>query len=331
LRAAGSRFASLALASAIAATAGCAPDPGTPAAAPPLVIAHRGASGLAPEHTFAAYDLAIEVGADYIEQDLQLTRDGVVVVLHDETLDRTARGPEESCTGPVRDRTLAELQICDFGLWFDARRPGSGTAFAGQGIVTLGSLFERYGRSVRYYLETKHPEHSPGMEQALLALLEVHDLLPRAGEEPGLIIQSFSSESLSEIHQRSPGLPLVRLLDEGELGAAPDEMLAEMARYAAGIGPHHLDVDAELVAAARRNGLVVHPYTANTRLEMDRLLDLGVDGLFTDHPERLVEVLRERRDGLRGNGEVPSPGHPPTVPASPTSVRSSGASRIDPP
>ena len=85
--------------------AGCAAD-----APRPVGIAHRGASAAAPEHTWAAYELAIEQGADYIEQDLHLTRDGVLVVLHDETLDRTARGPVASCTGPVYRRTLGELE-----------------------------------------------------------------------------------------------------------------------------------------------------------------------------------------------------------------------------
>src|SRR3712207_6457951 len=79
-----------------------------PADAPVLNVGHRGASGYAPEHTIPAYDLALKMGADYIEQDLQLTKDGVLVVLHDETLDRTARGPEESCTGSVIDKTLEQ-------------------------------------------------------------------------------------------------------------------------------------------------------------------------------------------------------------------------------
>ncbi|MBP7630999.1 MAG: hypothetical protein KA758_11150, partial [Acidimicrobiales bacterium] len=91
--------------------------------APATVIAHRGASGLAPEHTFAAYDLAVEQGADFIEHDLQLTADGVLVVVHDATLDRTARGPAESCTGPVATKTLAQLRQCDVGSWFNEANP----------------------------------------------------------------------------------------------------------------------------------------------------------------------------------------------------------------
>lgn len=259
----------------------------------PLVIAHRGASGLAPEHTLAAYDLAIELGAGTLEQDLQLTRDGVLIVLHDETLDRTARGPAENCTGPVNQKTLAALQTCDFGSWFDDRVPGAGARFADQRIVTLDALFQRYGTRVRYYIETKHPERAPGVEQALLSLLATHALLPREGEESPVIVQSFSAESLRRIRALQPDLPLVQLLEEG-LDVSLDEEFGVIAEYAVGIGPERSDVDAAFMAEARRHGLIVHPYTVNEQAEMTRLLDLGVDGLFTDRPDRLIDLLRER-------------------------------------
>ena len=290
------------LAFAIGHCIGCASAPPEPIAiahrsasglAPePMVIAHRGASGLAPEHTLAAYDLAIELGAHTLEQDLQMTRDGVLVILHDETLDRTARGPAENCTGPVHEKTLAELGTCDFGVWFDDRVPGAGARFAGQKIVTLEALIQRYGTRVLYYIETKHPEHAPGVEQALLSMLAIHELLPREGEEPHVIVQSFSSESLRNIHALQPDLPLVQLLED-DLDEPLDDEFGAIAEYAVGIGPPRSQVDSTLMAAARRHGLVVHPYTVNERAEMTRLLDLGVDGLFTDRPDRLVELLRQ--------------------------------------
>src|SRR5439155_1528352 len=133
-------------------------------ASPVLNIGHRGASGYAPEHTFASYDLALKLGADYIEQDVQMTSDGVLVVTHDETLDRTARGPAEDCTGPVKTKTLAQIKRCDAGSWF-------GPQFEGERIPTLEEVFQRYGRQANYYIETKSPEIYPGMEEALLALL----------------------------------------------------------------------------------------------------------------------------------------------------------------
>src|SRR5690606_21915603 len=112
-----------------------------------------------------------------IEQDLQMTADGVLLVLHDATLDRTARGPAAVCTGPVIERTLAEVRECDFGSWFNEARPESANeAFVGLHAPTLDEVFARYGDRVRYYIETKNPEEAPGMEEALLALLRRHGL-----------------------------------------------------------------------------------------------------------------------------------------------------------
>ena len=117
------------------------------------MIAHRGASAEAAEHTLAAYDLALAQGAHYIEQDLQLTRDGVLVALHDPTLDRTARGPREHCTGLVIEKTVAQLRRCDVGRWFNERYPAEARAeYVGLRIPTLAEVLARYGRRARYYI-----------------------------------------------------------------------------------------------------------------------------------------------------------------------------------
>ena len=109
-----------------------------------------------------------------------------------------------------------------------------------------------------------------------------------------VIIQSFSTASLRKLHVLWPELPLVRLLDEGELDTEVDAALAELSKIAVGIGPNHVDVDEDLVASAHRHGLVVHPWTVNERADMQRVLDLGVDGVFTDDSEFFVEVRAER-------------------------------------
>src|SRR5262245_55585750 len=141
------------------------------AADPVLNIGHRGASGYAPEHTIPAYDLALPLGADYIEQDLQLTSDGVLVCLHDTELDRTARGAAENCTGSVGDKTLAQIKTCDVGSWFNDANPGlARPEYVGLQIPTLEEVFVRYGRRVNYYIETKSPETADHMEERLLAL-----------------------------------------------------------------------------------------------------------------------------------------------------------------
>jgi glycerophosphoryl diester phosphodiesterase len=252
-----------------------------------IVIAHRGASGYAPEHTLASYDLALEMGADYLEQDLQMTKDGVLVVLHDDTLDRTTGG---TCTGRVIDRTLEEVQRCDAGSWFNVAHPDRARPeYAGQRIPTLEEVLARYGERASFYIETKNPEDAPGMEEALLALLDRYDLRRPAAGEWRVLIQSFSEQSLRKIHALDPSLPLIQLTRAR--WATPRTIrarLPEIREYAVGIGPSWRDVDARLVEAARAACLEVHPYTVNEPARMERLTALGVSGMFTDTPDVLL-------------------------------------------
>jgi glycerophosphoryl diester phosphodiesterase len=254
-----------------------------------LVIAHRGASAYAPEHTFAAYDLALEQGADFIEQDLQLSADGELVVMHDDTLDRTARGPAESCSGTVRDKTLEQLRACDVGSWFNEDHPElADPAFVDLRIPTMREVIERYGRDVRYYIETKSPDEQPGMERALLDLLDETKLSgKRAVSARQVILQSFSAESLQRILEERPDLPLVLLLS---VSGSPitESSLDAAAAFAIGIGPSSGNADAALVAAAHERCLDVHPYTVDDPATMSALLDAGVDGMFTNAPDVLL-------------------------------------------
>ena len=272
-------------------------DSGPGPAIPPITIAHRGASGHAPEHTMRAYEIALEMGADYIEQDLQMTRDGVLVVIHDDTLDRTAGGV--GCSGAVRDLTRAELATCDAGRWFnDARPDRSHPDNVGLGIPTLREVFERFGRGARYYIETKSPDEAPGMEEALVGELERAGLLPDSSDDRTVYIQSFSAASLRRVAELAPDLPLIQLLDESM--PATDDRLGVIAEYAVGIGPNRQQADRDLVDRAAAHGLVVHPWTVNEEAEMRRLIDAGVDGLFTDYPDRFGRVKREAPDRPEG-------------------------------
>ena len=227
---------------------------------PVLNIGHRGASAYAPEHTFAAYDLALEQGADYIEIDLQMSADGVLVALHDKTLNRTADAPEgvpeRYCRGLVSTKTLEQIKMCDAGSWFSPE-------YAGEQIPTLEEIFQRYGTSVNYYIETKNPEAAPGMEEELLRLMGEYGLLEPAAENWQVLIQSFSAESLMKIHELEPSLPLIQLYWAGTSKSIQRDLEAVSA-YAVGIGPYKQDVDAALVEAAHEHCLAVHPYTVNT-------------------------------------------------------------------
>ena len=272
----------------------------TPANETTLTIGHRGASGYAPEHTFHAYDLALEMDANYIEQDLQLTKDGVLVVLHDETLDRTARGPEENCTGSVIDKTLEQIKTCEVGTWFNEENPEyAREEYVGLELPTLEEVFRRYGSGVDYYIETKNPEEAPGMEEELLRLMGEYGLTGPAAEERQVLIQSFSPDSLRKIHASDPSLPLIRLYKEEEEDSATiGEDLDEARTYAVGIGPSKDDVDRSLVSEAHARSLDVHPYTVNEEQEMEELISLGVDGMFTNFPDLLAELTVPDTGGL---------------------------------
>jgi glycerophosphoryl diester phosphodiesterase len=215
---------------------------------------------------------------DYLEQDLQLTSDGVLVCLHDDTLERTVRG----ATGRVDAIALAELAGCDAGSWFAPE-------FAAERVPTLDAVFRRYGHDANYYVETKAPDTADRMEERLLALMDEHGLIEPARARRQVLIQSFSQASLLKIRAADPELPLIQLIgrSNGELL----NRLDEVAGYAAGIGPAKGLVDAPLVAAAHAAGLDVHPFTVNEEPELRSYVDLGVDGAFCNYPDRFARVV----------------------------------------
>jgi glycerophosphoryl diester phosphodiesterase len=193
----------------------------------------------------------------------------------------------------VIEKTLAQLRTCDVGSGCNERHPEHARPeFVGLRIPTLDEVFARYGDRASYYVETKNPEEAPGMEEALLALLGRHALRRPAAERRRVLVQSFSAASLQKLHALDPSLPLVQLFG-GRLitSARVRRALPAVTGYAVGIGPATDAVDAALVAAAHERCLDVHPYTVNERDEMARLVALGVDGMFTNFPERLAAVL----------------------------------------
>ncbi|MBT2785549.1 MULTISPECIES: glycerophosphodiester phosphodiesterase [unclassified Halomonas] len=269
------------------------------------VIAHRGASGHAPESTMAAYELAHEWGVDYLELDVQITADGELVVFHDDAIDRTSNGE-----GQINDYTLKELKALDTGTWFnEANADKADDDFAGAKILTLDELFERFGNDTRYYIETKSPQLNPGLEEALVEKLEEYDMV----ENGHVLVQSFEQGSLLKVQQLNDDIPLVQLVwyypseeDESRLvewtGVTPgpaeitDEDFRAVAQYASGIGTNYIYegqevIDADFIRQANENGLPVHIYTVNETDDMKRLMEMGANGLFTNFPDRLLELV----------------------------------------
>ncbi len=259
-----------------------------------VVIAHRGASAYAPEHTFAAYKMAMDMRADYIEFDLQQTKDGVLICLHDETLDRTTNAKEIFAKREsyyVSEFTIDEIKKLDAGTWFNKIYPDKAKdEYVGLKIPTIDEAIkyvEDYGKGkFNYYIETKSPDIYPGMEEKLLEKLRLYNISDKT------IIQSFSSESLRKIRKMNNNIMLVQL-NSSDNYTIPKliESLDIIKNYANGIGPEKVLVDKNLVIEAHKHNLVVHPWTVNERLEMEKLLDLGVDGMFTNYPDVLISIF----------------------------------------
>jgi len=258
------------------------------------IIAHRGASGHAPEHTLAAFDLAIEMGTEYLEFDVQLTADGVPVVFHDLVSTRTLRGIHDH--GVISELTFEQLRRADAGAWFNEQAV-VGPKFEGQSVLTLSEVLERYHHLARFAIELKSLDDTKaGIEWRVLRVLADHRLL---GDRGRVVVMSLSAVSPARLHALAPGIDLVQLFYEHEDATEILGRLQHVRRYAGRIGPHHSQVTEELVHAAHGEDLGVWTWAVNEADDMDRLVADGVDGIITDFPDRLRSVLDARGSSLR--------------------------------
>ncbi|MES2683169.1 MAG: glycerophosphodiester phosphodiesterase family protein [Pseudomonadota bacterium] len=261
-----------------------------------LVISHRGASAYTPEHTFFAYDLAIAQNTDMLECDLILTKDEVPVCIHDETVDRTSES-----TGRVDSFTLAEMRAMDFGTWFNTANPTLADAkFVGAKIVPLEEQLDCYLRlnpKMRFHVETK--DSAGGRAEQIF-----FDLLTRKGllvtGDPAkkvttttMLLQSFDIGSLERFRMLSDALPTAYLVaaptTAGELaGTLPDFVDVYAPNSAA------LLSNPSLIPLYHQNGHDVHTYTVNDAQQMGLLLDMGIDGIFTNNSDLLRTAVDAR-------------------------------------
>lgn len=279
-----------------------------------ILVAHRGASSYAPEHTIEAYRLALEQKADYVEQDLQITRDGVLVCLHDLTLERTTNveevfpdrfrsdvsGDQPASAAPakhwyVSDFTLKEIKQLDAGVWFNEK-------FKGARVPTFQEAIDLVRNRAGLYPETKAPEvygaRGFDMERLLIAQLK-KNRLDKPDPKTPFVIQSFSPESLRKLRrEHKTALPLTFLINgDPQKQWLSVEGMKRIREFADGIGPAKglIDREPEIVKWAHDAGLTVTPYTfrsgftgkfKDVREEMRHFLfTYGVDALFTDNPD----------------------------------------------
>jgi glycerophosphoryl diester phosphodiesterase len=256
-------------------------------------IGHRGASAVAPEHTTLAYDIAVHGGAHFLELDVQTTRDEHLVVVHDPYVDRIARVAGKPSSGLIRTMDLADLKALDVGSWFNEQYPDLACDdYVGLSPLTLDEVLTRYRHCAKFCLELKNPATS--VEGIVIESLARHGLDRPVRGDWRVLLMSLDEEVLPRIHRLDMRLPSIQLyLDLGGTDEIGDR-LGKAAEYALGIGPYHREVDDLLVRAAHAMDLGVYPYTVNDLAEMCRLVELGVDGLVTDVPDRLYSLLRSR-------------------------------------
>ncbi|MDA1904295.1 glycerophosphodiester phosphodiesterase [Bacillus cereus] len=245
-------------------------------------IAHRGASAYAPEHTIPAYTLGQQLKADYIETDLQMTKDGHLVAMHDETVNRTTNG-----TGLVKEHTLEELKQLKASSFFNEKHPTlAKKEYENAKVPTLEEVIEVFGHDANYYIETKSPDEYPGMEEKLLEIINHYEIQDK------VIIQSFSEESLQKIHNLNVNIPLVQLLSYKKAVQLTEPEIKKYKTYCIGLGMNYKYIDSAYVKRIKKHGLEVHPFTVDNEQDMKKLLLWGVDGMFTNYPDRLHSVLK---------------------------------------
>lgn len=241
-----------------------------------MIIAHRGASDRFNEHTLTAYKIASDDDVDYIEIDLRMTKDGELVAMHDDTINRTTNE-----TGKVSDYTLQELKSIHTISNLDHQ-------IEGEEIPSLQEIFDAFSETENFYIETRLVNNQLAMEEKLIDLLKEYNLL----NNKRVIIQSFSMKSLEKVHSLAPDIPLTLLVKKGEF----DLERAISSDYPI-IGIESSDVTRHVVKKLHISGKKVHVFFTNRKtqkIEQKRMNQLQVDGYFTDYILYTKKILQEQ-------------------------------------
>ncbi|MFI5495531.1 glycerophosphodiester phosphodiesterase [Actinoplanes sp. NPDC051859] len=255
----------------------------------PLVFAHRGGADALPEHTLAAYLRALDEGADGVECDVRLTRDGHLVCVHDRKLNRTSNG-----TGRVSAKTLAELDALDFGSWHASAAELDEPLADHTRLLTLDRLLEALrgcGRPVRLLIETKHPSrYGAEVERRLVDTLRRHNLVePTAAAGVHVTVMSFAALALRRIRTLAPAVPTVYLLEILPPGVGRGRL--PFGARIAGPGINLVRSRPALLANLRAAGHQTYVWTVNDEPDLAAVLAHGADGIITDRPRFVIDRL----------------------------------------
>jgi len=252
-------------------------------ASPPIPVAHRGASGLAPENTIASFRLALELGCPAVELDVRPSRDGTIVVMHDASVDRTTNG-----SGQVSEMSWQELGVLDAGSWFDP-------SFAGERVPRLEDVLDfahsNAQRSEAGRLSLVIEIKSPGIEKQVVQL--VHDFRM----QDRCVIVSFHPEVLRAVSELTASLPTGLIVWAPRPGAIPDEELVARTRdaRAQALVISHAALSARLVDRAHDEGLAVVTWTVDAAPRMRAVLKMRADAVATNRPDILLALLSSER------------------------------------
>ncbi|MCM4082983.1 glycerophosphodiester phosphodiesterase [Actinoplanes sp. TRM88002] len=255
----------------------------------PLVFAHRGGADALPEHTLGAYLRALEDGADGLECDVRLTRDGHLVCVHDRRLNRTSNG-----RGKVSAKTLAELDSLDFGSWHPRYPVDDEPMPELSRLLTLDRLLQAVcdsGRNVRLLIETKHPtRYGAEVERRLIRTLQRFGLTEPAPERPVQVtVMSFAALALRRIRVQAPALPTVYLVELLPPGVGRGRL--PFGARIAGPGVSLVRSRPGLIPAIRAAGHQAYVWTVNDKADLDMVLEHRVDGVITDRPRFVLDHL----------------------------------------
>ncbi|WPB93903.1 glycerophosphodiester phosphodiesterase [Streptomyces malaysiensis] len=252
-----------------------------------VTVAHRGASAYAPENTLAAVDAADDLGIDWVENDVQRTKDGELIVMHDTTLSRTTDVEQvfpDRAPWNISDFTLDEIEKLDAGGWF-------GPEFQGETVPTLDEYMDRVSDNhQKLLLELKAPELYPGIERQTLRELRREGWLDHRHKRR-LIVQSFSADSVRSVHRLRPDIKT------GFLGTPAVADLPDYAEFSDQINPSYKTIDAGYVAAVRAvdgahgKPLEVYTWTVNDGPAAVSVAGMGVDGIITNKPDVIRDAL----------------------------------------
>ena len=250
--------------------------------AQPIIIAHRGAMGYAPENTIFAFKMAIELGANALELDLRQTKDCIPVVLHDATVDNTTNG-----NGDVKIFNFQDLQKLDAGSWFDIK-------FSGEKIPALQEVIDVLNDSIILIIELKEGNETyPGIEERVVALVKENEIESRT------ILKSFDPNVLRRLREIEPNIPLcyVYALRIPWLGLIIDHGITFGSIYnidAEYLQPHRFFLSESFVKDAQSNGFKIISWGVNSSEAIIESLDYGVDGIETDYPDLVAETMKRR-------------------------------------